>query len=234
MNLINNIYDPYDEYKIALTTKKIITKHKIRYLLYTIINLLGSTLTIKNTNLIVFNDKNKFDILIFTDNITYIMKKILPIIDEIQAVITKKLGNKVKFKKKGLKIKKDIITLCCNENDKCFLNGYEFFLFFDKDILLYIKIIESFVNVKPIVCNNNDNVKLLNVKGKYLFMNMYFTYIYINKKTNFCKLKNKLRKYCIENNLDITYVTLNKLYRKVFNCQGKLINFLEIISKNNK
>ena len=158
--------------------------------MYTVINLLGNSLAIKNTNLILYNDKDKFDILIFTDSITLVIKTIIPIIDEIKDVITKKLGNNVKFIKKGLKVKKDVITLCCDENVECFLKGYELFLCYNKDFLLYIKIIESFIDVKSITnnYNYNDNVKLLNIKGIYLFMNMYYSYIYHKTKFNY---KNK-------------------------------------------
>lgn len=101
--------------------------------------------------------KIKLIFLVFTDNITLIIRKILPILDEIQNII----GKKNNFIKKGLKVKKDVITLCCNHKNKCFLNGYELFLCFDKIIILYIKNVESFINVKPIT--NNDNVKLLKV-----------------------------------------------------------------------
>ena len=225
MKLINNFYDPYDNHKISLTTNKLLKKYKIRYLLYTVINLLGNNLTIKNTNLILCNDKEKFDILIFTDNITLIIKKIIPIIDEIKDVIIKKLGNNVKFIKKGLKVKKDVITLCCDENSECFLKGYELFLYYDKDILLYIKIIESFIDVKPITNNYNDNVKLLNVKGVYLFMNMYYSYIYHKNKINF---KDNVKQFKKMNNLRINFTNLRKLHFKVFKCRDFLIDFLKL------
>lgn len=225
MKLINNFYDPYDNHKISLTTIKLIEKYEIRYLLYTVINLLGINLTIKNTNLILYNDKEKFDILIFTDNITLIIKKIIPILDDIKNVIITKLGNNVKFIKKGLKVKKNVITLCCNENDECFLKGYELFLYYNKDILLYIKIIESFIDVKLITTNYNDNVKLLNVKGIYLFMNMYYSYKYHMNKLNF---KDNIKQFRKLNKLSISFSNLQKLHVKVFRCKDYLVNFLKL------
>tara|TARA_X000000368_G_C22962984_1_gene681848 strand:+ start:323 stop:1000 length:678 start_codon:yes stop_codon:yes gene_type:complete len=217
--MINNFYDPYF---ISVQSKNLIKKYKIKYLLYTIVNLIGNSLTIKNTNVILYNDKDKIDILIFTDNITLIIKKILPILDEIQNVISKKIGKQIDFIKKGLKVKKDVITLCCNHKKKCFLNGYELFLCFDKIIILYIKIVESFINVKPIVNNYNDNVKLLNVKGIYLFMNMYYSHIYhITNKL----VQNNIKKFKNENNLRISFALLVNLHKKVFNCTGNLVDF---------
>lgn len=215
----NNFYDPYTIFE---QSSIVIQKYKIKYLLYTVVNLIGNSLTIQNTNVILCNDKDKIDILVFTDNITLIIRKILPILDEIQNIISKKVGKKINFIKKGLKVKKDVITLCCNHKKECFLNGYELFLCFDKIIILYIKIVESFINVKPITNNYNDNVKLLNVKGIYLFMNMYYSYTYYTTKKSF---KNNIKKFKTENNLRMSFALLVNLHKKVFNCKDKLVDF---------
>ena len=112
--------------------------------------------------------------------------------------------------------------MCCNHKNKCFLNGYELFLCFDKIIILYIKIVESFINIKPITNNYNDNVKLLNVKGIYLFMNMYYSYTYYTTKKS---LKNNIKKFKTENNLRMSFALLVNLHKKVFNCTDKLVDF---------
>tara|TARA_Y100000389_G_C17444062_1_gene510463 strand:- start:1611 stop:2291 length:681 start_codon:yes stop_codon:yes gene_type:complete len=218
----DNFYDPYNNYQISQKTNAIIQHYKIKYLLYTVVNLIGKSLKNKNTNVLLYNDKEKIDVLIFTDNITFIIRKILPILDEIKDVISKKVGNKAKiqFIKKGLKVKKDVITLCCHE--ECFLEGYELFLYCNKDILLYIKNIEYFIDVEPIVNNYKDNVKLLNVKGIYLFMNMYYSYIYFTTNQTF---KQNIKRYKSENKLRMSFMLLLNLHKRVFYCKGKLINF---------
>ena len=221
--MINHFYDPYDDYTSSIRCSKLVKKHKIKYLLYTVVNLIANSLTIKNTNVILCNDKEKIDLLIFTDNITLIIKKILPIIDEVKDVISQKVGNKIKFIKKGLKVKKDVITLCCNDTQECFLKGYELFLCFNKtNILLYIKIVESFINTKPIVYNYNDNVKLLNIKGVYLFMNIYYSHMYYVTKQTF---KQNIKQFKADNNLRMSFTALLNLHKKVFNCPGKLVDF---------